>query len=250
MTVHRTIIIEDNLAARADLCDRLTAHPEVIIVGETDSVPRARPLLARRDYDLVFLDIQLRGGSAFDLVPLIAPAARIIFVTAHDEYAVRAFEVNALDYLLKPVSPERLALALARTAAPLPTNATKTPFATALQPDDIVHLRTPNGSKLVALDDITAILAEQNYTQIWLREGKHELVRRPLKDWEQNLSATDFMRTSRDTLVNLRHVLRHERSGVKGALLWVTGRDEPVSASFRNWPTVRARLAGLSSGMT
>lgn len=248
--VHRALLIEDNLAARADLRDRLTAHPEVVIVGETDSVARARPLLARGDYDLVFLDIQLRGGDAFDLVPLVAPTARIIFVTAHDEYAVRAFEVNALDYLLKPVAPKRLAIALARTATSLPTDALATPFATALHPDDIVHLRTPSGSKLVALDDISVILAEQNYTQIWLREGKHELVRRPLKDWEQHLTATDFIRTSRDTLVNLRHVLRHERNGERGALLWVTGRDEPVSASFRTWPTVRARLAGRSSDMS
>ncbi len=242
--IHRALIIEDNLAARADLRDRLAAHPEVVIVGETDSVARARPLLARGDHDLVFLDIQLRGGDAFDLVPLVAPAARIIFVTAHDAYAVRAFEVNALDYLLKPVTPERLATALARAAATPAADGTATPFATPLQADDIVHLRTPGGSKLVALDDISAILAEQNYTQVWLCEGTHELVRRPLKDWEENLSATDFIRTARDTLVNLRHVLRHERSGEKGALLWVAGRNEPVSASYRHWSTVRARLAG------
>lgn len=237
----RALLIEDNPAARADLRDRLRAHPDVVIVNETDSVARARPMLSRGDYDLVFLDIQLRGGDAFDLVPLVVPAARIIFVTAHDEFAVRAFEVNALDYLLKPVSAERLARSLARLAADS-RRAAPAPFGTTLRPDDLVCLNGDDSRQLVPVADLTAILAEQNYTIVWLSSGQRRLVRRPLKDWEESLAATDFMRIARDALVNLRHVVRYERTGDRGAHLWVTGRSEPARASFRHWPVVRAAL--------
>lgn len=237
----RALIIEDNTAARADLRDRLQAHPDIVVVGEADSVGRAGALLMRLDYDLVFLDVQLRGGDAFDLVPLVAPAARIIFVTAHDEYALRAFDVNALDYLLKPVSPERLARSLARAGKTV-RSLTPPPFAAALRADDFVCLDSDEGRQLVPVTDVTVILSEQNYTVVWLASGQRRLVRRPLKDWEESLAVANFRRIARDALVNLQQVLRFERTGERGANLWVTGRAVPVRASFRHWPAVRAAL--------
>ena len=116
----RALLIDDEELAREELRRLLSAHPDVEIVGEADEVPAGRTRLAVADYDLVLLDIQLAGGSGFDLVPHVAPSARIIFVTAHNEFAIRAFEVNALDYLLKPVSPTRLAASLARLAPASP----------------------------------------------------------------------------------------------------------------------------------
>ena len=112
----RALLIDDEALARTELRRLLAAHPDVAIVGEADDVSSARARLAPADYDLVFLDIQLAGGSGFDLIPHVAPAAAIVFVTAHDAFALRAFEVNALDYLLKPVPPTRLAESLARLA--------------------------------------------------------------------------------------------------------------------------------------
>src|SRR4051812_3009110 len=103
----RALLIDDEALARDALRVLLEGHPEVKIAGTAATVGQGRTLLARDDYDIVFLDIQLRGGSGFDLVPHVRPGAQIIFVTAHDEHALRAFEVNALDYLLKPVRPER-----------------------------------------------------------------------------------------------------------------------------------------------
>src|SRR5690242_1644843 len=92
----------------------LAAHPEVQIIGEADGVETAATLIAQTRPDVVFLDIQMPGASGFDLLARLTQPVRIIFVTAFDEYAVRAFDVNALDYLLKPVNPERLARAVAR----------------------------------------------------------------------------------------------------------------------------------------
>ena len=112
------LLIDDEADAREDLRVSLEPHLETVtIVGEAGKIDEAQQRLARDDYDLVFLDVQLRGGTGFELVPHVRPEARIVFVTAHDTYALRAFEVNAVDYLLKPISPARLAEALTRAVA-------------------------------------------------------------------------------------------------------------------------------------
>lgn len=236
MNVIRTLIVEDNAAARAGLRERLKAHPEIVVVGEAGAVGRAQTLLTLDDYDLVFLDVRLRGGLGFDLVPHVRPGACTIFVTAFDEYALRAFEVNALDYLLKPVTPGRLALALARVGAG-PAEATAR-----LRPDDLVHLRTDAGSHLVEVDTITAIFAELNYTLVHLAAGKRLLVRGSLKGWESRLDARAFLRCGREALINCRQVVRHERDERKCGRVWMTGLKDPVQVSRRYWPRVRARL--------
>ncbi len=233
----RALIIEDNAAARAGLRERLKAHPEVAVVGEAGAVGRARTLLGLNDYDLVFLDIRLRGGLGFDLVPHASPQARIIFVTAFDEYAIRAFEVNALDYLLKPVTSERLALALSRLAPVAPA-----PASARLRNDDLAHLKTDTGSHFVAVRSITAILAELNYTLVHLESGMRHLVRRSLQSWEEQLDPGGFVRVSRKALVNLAHVTLHESDGHKCGLLRLTGRKDPVHVSRRHWPLVHALL--------
>ena len=237
MSPIRTLIIEDNAAARAGLQQRLKAHPEIALVGEAGTVGRARTLLALDDYDLVFLDIRLRGGLGFELVPHVSPQARIIFVTAFDEYALRAFEVNALDYLLKPVTPKRLANALARFASPAPSRS-----GARLRSDDLVHLKTDTGSHFVPVGTITSIHAELNYTLVHLDSGQRRLVRRPLQSWEEQLDAKAFARVSREALVNLAHVTHHETDGQKCGLLRLTGRKDPAHVSRRHWPAVRARL--------
>jgi two-component system LytT family response regulator len=233
----RALINEDNAAARAALRERLRAHPEVAVVGEAGTVGRARTLLALDDYDLVFLDVRLRGGLGFELVPHVTSSARIIFVTAFDEYALRAFEVNALDYLLKPVTPERLATALGRFASPAPNRS-----GFRLRSDDLVHLKTDTGSHFVPVGSIMVILAELNYTLIHLDSGLRHLVRRPLQSWEEQLDDGNFVRVSREALVNLAHVALHEPDGQKCGRLRLTGRKDPVHVSRRHWPSVRARL--------
>lgn len=250
MTVHRTLIVEDNAVARMDLLDRLAQHPEIAVIGQAESVGKARPLLSRRDYDLVFLDIQLRGSNAFELIPDISPEARVIFVTAYDEYAVRAFEVNAFDYLLKPVEPERLAHTLARLQATPPLNAelaTEAPFSRQLQRDDVVHVRQPTGCLLVPVADISGIIAAQNYTELWKADGSKLMVRRSMKDWEEHLNPLDFVRAARDTLINLHQVVKSEATGNRGGQVWLQGREDPVSASFRQWPQVKSRLSAITT---
>src|SRR3954465_3716715 len=119
------LLIDDEPSARDDLRDMLAAHAGVRVVGEAGLMAAAREQLARSDYSLVFLDVQLRGGTGFDLVPLVREGAAIVFVTGFERFAVRAFEVNALDSLVKPVATERLAATL-RKFSSVPPSASET----------------------------------------------------------------------------------------------------------------------------
>src|SRR5512137_2632898 len=110
----RVLLIDDERLARNDLRSLLSEYDNIEVIGEADSVQKAIELITAENPDIIFLDIQMPGESGFDLLDKIDISARIIFVTAFDEYAIRAFEVDAVDYLLKPVNPERLKVAIER----------------------------------------------------------------------------------------------------------------------------------------
>ena len=241
----KALLIDDEPAALAALRTLLAeqATAPVMIVGEAATLTTARVLLARDDYELVFLDIQLRGGSGFDLVPQVRAGARIVFVTAHDEFSLRAFEVNALDYLIKPVAPERLARTLGRLAAPSPGPAVSPPAA--FTSDDPVYVETDGAARFVQLRQIAAILSGDNYTELRLTNGRHLLVRRPLAAWEAMLPAALIVRAHRQALVNLAAVERVEALSDERGELHLSGWPEPVIASRRQWPALRVRLADL-----
>lgn len=256
----RTVIIDDEARARDLLRALLAAHPQVTVTGEADDVESGTRLLAAGGYDLVLLDIQLLGGNGFSLVPSVAVGARIIFVTAHDEYAVRAFEINALDYLLKPVSPARLAAALGRveqaqaaekanaaaTTAPPPATHTNPPASSAagaLGPDDLVFLKTDiDTARFVRLGEISAILSSENYTQVLLVDGGRLLVRRTLAKWEEFLPTRHFMRVHRTAFVNVRTIVSLAPLDRHVLLVTVQGAAEPVRARRELLPEIEQRV--------
>jgi two-component system LytT family response regulator len=241
LSLQRTLLIDDEAAARDDLRRLLAAHPGVTIAGEAGRLAEAQALLARDDYDLVLLDIQLRGGSGFDLVPHVRPGARIIFVTAHDQYALRAFEVNALDYLLKPVEPARLAEALRRAAAAPPE-----PSTAALRADDVVQVKTgPGAARFVRVADIVLVTSQDNYSDVRLAGGEHFLVRQTLAAWEERLPASHFMRVHRQALVSLARIEGYAHVDEETTHLRLAGLAEPVRARRQHLPELQARLAQL-----
>jgi two-component system LytT family response regulator len=242
------LLIEDEATARADLRAKLAVHPEVILLAEAATFHNAQALLSRPDYDLVFLDIELVGGNSFDLVPAVRPGARIVFVTAHDDFALRAFEVNALDYLLKPVVPARLAATLSRiAAAPSPAEiaAKEIPAGPALRLSDTVYLRSGLRARFAPVADISLIAAQDNYSEVHLASGAKIFLRKSLKAWEESLPATHFMRVHRTQIVNLARVTRYQRDGDEHTLLFVDGVTDPVSASRYRWSELRDRLAAI-----
>ncbi len=242
----RVLLIDDEAPAREDLRRLLAAHPGIDIVGEAGSVASGRARLAASDYDLVFLDIQLVGGNGFDLVPAVAPTARVVFVTAYDEHALRAFEVNALDYLLKPVRRDRLAEALQRAAVPPARAARGDGRAVPLHADDILHVKTGRAAaRFVKLADLVTLTSEDNYSTLLLGDGSRLLVRETLASWEARLPATHFMRVHRQAIVNLRRIEGFSHEDDRLTLLRVAGAPAPVHARREHWAELTARLAAL-----
>lgn len=236
----KALLIDDEPPARNALRALLVAQGGVDVVGEAATMREAREALTRPDYTIVFLDIQLRGGTGFDLVPHVREGAAVVFVTAHDEHALRAFEVNALDYLLKPIKPERLAMTLGRckTAG----EGTRALPAKRLRADDTVYVRTDGGARFLEVGGIAAILSCENYSELHLVAGEKLLVRHTLKSWEDTLPSPPFARAHRQALVNLACLVRLEEDGGDGPLLHLTGVKMPLRASRREWTELRHML--------
>jgi two-component system LytT family response regulator len=221
----RALLIDDEAPARRHLGDLLKARADVQIVGEACCVAEAAELCEALHPSLLFLDLQMPKGSGFELLPRLNIVPEIIFVTAYEQYAVRAFEVNAIDYLLKPVFEDRLALALSRLgqrqseAAPTPE---------AVHDDDRVFLRTSKGLRVVLVRQITHIVADGNYTTVWLLDGQSHLIDRTMNVWEGMLRDTRLIRLDRSLMLNLAHLEELRVNSRDMAQLTVHGRADVV----------------------
>ena len=239
----KTLLIDDEPAARDELRWLLSEHPGFEIVGEAATFNQARERLAVPDYDLVLLDIQLIGGTGFDLVPHIRPGARVIFITAYDQHALRAFEVNALDYLLKPVASDRFEAALERLkpAAPHPAADASAPM---LRNEDRILLKLDGSTeRFVALAEICTITAAENYTEVVLACGAKLFVRRTMKSWEESLPAAEFGRVHRTVIVALSRIERIVRHSRVTFEIHLRDYPDPLPVSYRLIAELRTRLA-------
>lgn len=232
------LLVDDEPLARADLKQLLMEHGGVRVAAEAGAVGEAIEIMislrtdpGRRQFDVVFLDIQLRGGDGFDLLPHLPAAMPVIFVTAHDEYAIRAFEVNALDYLLKPVSPERLAKALDRLHREKTADETEAMPRLGLR--DSVLVRTDGNRYFIAVDGICAISsAGGNYAELYTRDGRRLLARGTLKQWEERLPEDGFVRIHRGTIVNAARVVEI-RTAAGQCIVRVENQEQGFRASRR-----------------
>ena len=187
----KAVLVDDEALARRELRRLLAEFSWLEIVGEAANIDEAEGMIEVLSPDLLFLDIKMPGGSGFDLLARLAHVPRVIFTTAYDQHALRAFEVNALDYLLKPIEPERLAAALLKV-----TN-TSAPVA---PPRNVLEqLFVQDGPRcwFVPLREVRLLSAENNYVRLWW--GKlHPLIGRPLSTIEQRLDPNaSFVRTGR-----------------------------------------------------
>ncbi len=205
----KVLLVDDEPPARRWLKTLLAPYPDIVLISEAGTLPEAVCLWEAEKPDVIFLDVQMPPANGFDLLPLLHPLPRIVFVTAHDTYAVRAFEANALDYLLKPVDPDRLAETLRRVrSAPAPP---PPPASGSLQPDDLVPLRDGGFQRIVPVRDIALIEAEGAYTKIRLRGHSPMILLRRLREWEAMLPAPPFFRIDRSTIMNLTLVRKVHR---------------------------------------
>jgi len=202
----RVVIVDDEPLARENMHDLLAAYPEVIVVGEAGTVEEARQILIKVRPDAVFLDIQMPGGTGFDVLSGLDLPLQVVFVTAYDAFAIRAFQVNAIDYLLKPIDRTLLAGAVQRlTADPSSVFAARveegaeTPSFTL---EDQILIRQDARYSLVPLQSICVIRAYRNYTEVIDAHNHTYLLRQPMKDWSSRLPIPPFLRLDRSLIIH------------------------------------------------
>lgn len=202
------IIVDDERLARKELRSLLANFDEISVIGEAEDLSETVDLIESQKPDVVFLDIHLSNENGFDLLEKVEKKFKLIFVTAFDEFAIRAFEINALDYLLKPVNPERLATAIERLFK------NEEPKAQSelrkLEIDDRLFLEINERSCFLQISEISHISASGDYTEIFMTDGKKSLVEKPLREWEERLPEKHFTRIHRSTIININQIEKIE----------------------------------------
>ena len=207
----RALIVDDEPPARRELRRLLNEFAWVEIVGEGGNVDQAEEMIGSLAPELLFLDIQMPGGTGFDLLSRLEDLPQVIFTTAYDEHAVRAFEVDALDYLLKPIDPRRLAEALGR-AKSAQTARMPQPGAVLEQ----IFVRDGDRCWFVPLREVRLLTSEGNYIRLsWGKEKP--MLGRALAALERRLDPNRFFRANRQQIINL-DFIEHVELGVNGRL--------------------------------
>lgn len=193
------VLVDDEKNARLALRKMLEHFcPEVCITGEATTAIEALSLIRKLQPDLVFLDVEMPGGTGFDLLDAIdEPQFRIIFTTAHEQYSIPAIRAGASDYLLKPINVDELKSAVARAAALI----RKAPAQ-----KDVIVISNAEGTWFVASADVICIEGEGRYSRFYLDDGKQHVVSRPLGDLEAELKGLSFFRPHKSWIVNCAHV--------------------------------------------
>ena len=234
------IIVDDDALVRGVMRDLLETANDILIAGEAGTVAQARLLAKQHGPDVVFLDVNLPDASGFDLLPDLKPGALVIFVTSAEEYAVHAFDCEAADYLLKPVSPERLHRALARVRQRL---GAKPAAAASSKPGGSFLVKTLTGKRLVKVGEITRIIAYGEYSWVyWSKNPTGALLRKSLKQWQSELPGEHFIRVHRRAIVNLAWMERIEQLGGGRLQIYLRDTPEPILVSLRLAPALNRKL--------
>lgn len=216
----RVVIVDDEAPARRYTHRLLSAHMDVTVVGEAASRQAAMEVITALKPDVVFLDVELGDGNGMEMWSTLTQQPKVVFVTAHADYAWRAFDVHAVDYLLKPVRAERLALALEKVRL------SHVPRTVSL------NIRSQGGTRIVPTDSISAVVASGDYVELRMANNETPLMYGTLTRMADELPAPPFSRLSRSLLVNLEHISRIDSDGtaqlevsfVNGAAALVLGR--------------------------
>jgi two-component system, LytTR family, response regulator len=232
--MHKAVIIDDERLARTELKKLLQDFPEVEVIGEASNAAEGLEKIESLNPDLIFLDIQMPGKTGFDMLTELERAPHVIFTTAYDEYALKAFEVNALDYLMKPVEPKRLADALQKIQL-----AEEKELAAAvaginrgiLTESDQVFVKDGERCWFVKLAEVRLFESVGNYAKVFFGTNK-PLILKSLNALEERLDEKTFFRANRKHIVNLRMIEKIEPYFNGGLLLDLQG-GEKIEVSRR-----------------
>lgn len=229
------IIIDDERLARNELKKMLALHPEIEIIGEAANADEGLRLISELNPDLILLDVQMPVKTGFDLLQELEKLPAVIFTTAYDEYAIRAFEVNALDYLLKPIDPKRLSDAVQKFLAidekETMFSENRSELRLSLSESDQVFVKDGEKCWFVKLAEIRLFESVGNYARVFFGPNK-PLILKSLNSLEERLDPRTFFRANRKHIVNLRMIERVEPFFNGGLLLEIKG-GEKIEVSRR-----------------
>jgi len=233
------LIIDDERLARNSLKKKLEKFPEIEVIGEADGISRAIIEITKLNPEILFLDIQLSDGTGFDLLNRIDFTGKTIFITAYDEYAIRAFEINAVDYLLKPISVQRLQTAIDRVKQndPIQMHSGSSKF----KGDDRLFVLIGQSIHFIKINTIITITASRDYSLVKTTDGKEYLVSKTMAEWEERLPEQNFCRISRTLIVNFDFIERSERWFSNTAMVYISGLKEPLKLSKSYFKKIRDR---------
>lgn len=227
----KALIIDDERLARKEVFRLLEDYPEVEEVVEMGSGKEAIDYLKKNSADLLFLDIQMPGQNGFALLEELTVVPKVVFVTAYDEYAIKAFEYNALDYLLKPVDEKRFSEAMHKVMEEIKPAEDKKELSNTLGPEDKVFVKDGDKCWFVRMKDIALLESEGNYVRVYFENHK-PLILRSLNNLEQRLDSRKFFRANRKYIINLDWVKEIE-NWFNGGLLVTLENDKQVEISRR-----------------
>lgn len=201
----KALIVEDSRLARRELMELIKAHPEIKVVGEAENVDTAFGMITEKQPDLLFLDINMPEKDGFELLEMLDEVPIVIFTTAYDEYAIKSFEYNALDYLLKPISPERFGAALEKVRQRLQRSREGSNESQHLTENSQIFIKDGERCWLVRIGQIRLFEIVGNYTRVWFEDQK-PLLYKSLNQVEEKLPDTLFFRANRQQIVNVNFI--------------------------------------------
>ncbi len=213
----KAVIVEDSRLARNELKELIKEHEEITLIGEAENVDDGFELITKLNPDLLFLDIHMPGKDGFELLEMLDHVPTIVFTTAYDEYAIKSFEYNAFDYLLKPINPIRFAKTIEKIIeqhgkAIVEKEDT---LETELSPDKQIFIKEGERCWLVKIKDITMFEIVGNYTRVFF-ENNRPLIYKSLVQIEEKLPEVLFFRANRQQIINTNHV--------KKVVAWFNGK--------------------------
>lgn len=232
----KALIVEDSRLARKDLVELLKSYPEIEIVEQAANVNDAFSIITKENIDLIFLDINLPGKNGFDLLEMLDTVPLVIFTTAYDEYAIKAYEYNALDYLLKPIKPEMLNRAVSKAVKSFEKD----------KPTESKSLKRvfiKDGLKcwLVNLSDIVAFESEGNYSRVYFDNNK-PLIYKSLNMIEEKVDSAIFFRANRKQIINLNYI-KSVKEGIANTLKITMSNELVIEVSRRNTHKFKSLLS-------
>ncbi len=236
------VIIDDESSGREILHELIKEYvPQITIVGMADSVQTGIEIIQLEEPDIVFLDIEMPRGTGFDILSQLEKRNfQVIFVTAYDQYAMRAIKFSALDYLLKPINITDLQMAVKKAIRQSEEDSSDQRINFLLEEihakqknNERITLPTIDGFDIVSINDIVYCQSDRNYTQFFFSDQKKVLVTKTLKEYEKQLAALDFFRIHQSYLVNLNHIRKYIKG--RGGYVVMSNGDE-LEVSRRQKP--------------